>query len=122
MDDDLIFSLTEEINNVTCVVDQNNNLNSVFDQTSDNSKLFNKTFLPIKINSANARSRWQAAARKIKFTKDPWAEFKIDEYPIENVIRHRYDPVKKEWHTDDCVVRMESKPFAHGNMRACFRL
>lgn len=68
------------------------------------------------------RERWQNAAKKLKFMKDPWYEFHIQDYPIEKVVRHRYNPVKKEWRRDECVVRMEPKQFANGAMRACFRL
>lgn len=68
------------------------------------------------------KERWQNAAKKLKYMKDPWFEFHIQDYPIENVVRHRYNPVKKEWRRDECVVRMEPKQFANGAMRACFRL
>ncbi|RNA05755.1 eukaryotic elongation factor 2 kinase isoform X5 [Brachionus plicatilis] len=68
------------------------------------------------------KERWQNAAKKLKFMKDPWHEFHIQDYPIEKVTRHRYNPVKKEWRLDECVVRMEPKQFANGAMRSCFRL
>ena len=76
-----------------------------------------------EMNKANAaRARWQTAAMKIKLIKDPWAEFKIENYPVEKVIRHRYNPISKKWKMDECVVKMEQKQFANGAMRACFRL
>ena len=66
--------------------------------------------------------RWKNAALKIKLLKDPWSEFKIENYPVENVIRHRYNPIKKKWNKDECLVKMENKQFANGAMRSCFRL
>jgi hypothetical protein len=68
------------------------------------------------------KDRWKNAAAKIKLIKDPWDKFEIDKYPVENVVRHRYNPLKKSWKSDDCVVRMESKQFANGAMRSCFRM
>lgn len=68
------------------------------------------------------RERWHEASLKIKLMKDPWARFEIDKYPVEEVIRHRYDPVKKQWKKDTCSVKMEKNQFANGAMRACFRL
>lgn len=68
------------------------------------------------------RERWQKAIMKVKLIKDPWYEFKIENYPVEHVVRHRYNPVRKEWKKDECVVKMETKQFAEGAMRACFRL
>ncbi|CAF2150474.1 unnamed protein product [Rotaria magnacalcarata] len=66
--------------------------------------------------------RWKEAARKVIKLKDPWSDFKIDRYPEENVIRHEFDPIKRTWHTSDITIKIESKPFAHGSMRECFRL
>lgn len=67
-------------------------------------------------------NKWKTAAMKLRLMKDPWYEFKIDSYPVERVIRHRYNPANKEWNKDECFVKMESKQFANGAMRACFRL
>lgn len=69
-----------------------------------------------------AKYRWQMAAQKLKKLIDPWAEFHIDNYPCETVIRHRYNAIKKEWMKDECKVKIERKQFANGAMRACFRL
>ena len=55
----------------------------------------------------NYKQLWKNAAKKIKLLDDPWHQFKIDSYPVENVVRHRYNPGKKEWRKDDCVVKME---------------
>ena len=62
------------------------------------------------------------AFKKLKKLKDPWAQFKLEEYEQETVIRHRYNPVKKEWIKDENVVKMQPKQFANGAMRSCFRL
>ena len=72
--------------------------------------------------ASRVRVRWQQAAKKLKLLKDPWYEFHLDTYPIERVVRHRYNAYKKEWMKDECVVRMENQQFANGSMRACFRL
>ena len=69
-----------------------------------------------------ARLRWRLAASKVKFLNDPWCDFKIDLYPAEVAIRHRYNAIKKQWIKDECIVKMEPKQFANGAMRACFRL
>ena len=49
-------------------------------------------------------------------------DFEIDQYPEETVIRHEFHPIKRTWHTSEITIKMESKPFAHGSMRECFRL
>ena len=69
-----------------------------------------------------ARMRWKSAAGKARHLNDPWAEFKLDAFPAETVIRHRYNAIKKMWITDECIVKMENEEFARGAMRACFRL
>lgn len=66
--------------------------------------------------------RWREAIKKAAHLKDPWADFKIDRYPEESVTRHDFDPIKRTWHTSQVTVKIESKPFAHGSMRECFRL
>ena len=69
-----------------------------------------------------ARQRWKAAANKVKFMIDPWCEFKLEAYPSENAIRHRYNAIKKQWIKDECIVKIEPDQFSNGAMRACFRL
>jgi hypothetical protein len=49
-------------------------------------------------------------------------DFKIDQYPEETVTRHEFDPIKRTWHISQITIKIESKPFAHGSMRECFRL
>lgn len=69
-----------------------------------------------------ARLRWKTAAKRVRMIKDPWADFKVDKYPAEEVVRHRYNAIKKKWIQDECVVKIETDQFANGAMRACFRL
>ena len=59
----------------------------------------------------NYRLLWKKSARKLKLLDDPWHQFRIEDYPVENVVRHRYNPAKKEWHKDNCVVKMEKYSF-----------
>jgi hypothetical protein len=74
-------------------------------------------------NRSKAAKLWHLAFKKVKVMKDPWVKFHIGEdYPVEHVIRHRYNPCKKEWKKDECVVRMQTKQFANGSMRTCYRL
>ena len=54
-----------------------------------------------------ARERWKTALKKLRKIEDPWAKFKIADYPQEVVIRHRYNPVKNEWKKDENIVKME---------------
>jgi hypothetical protein len=69
-----------------------------------------------------ARLRWKSAAVRVKSLNDPFCEFQMDAYPVETAIRHRYNAIKKIWTQDECTVRMETKQFECGAMRACFRL
>jgi len=73
-------------------------------------------------SSSVARLRWKSAACKAIMMPDPWLDFKIESYPAENVIRHRYNAIKKQWIKDECMVKIEPEKFANGAMRACFRL
>ena len=72
--------------------------------------------------ASQARMRWKAAAAKVKFLVDPWCEFKLEKYPAERCIRHRYNAIKKQWLKDECFVKIEPDQFSNGAMRACFRL
>ena len=64
-----------------------------------------------EVKKRNYRELWKIASRKIKLLDDPWHEFRIETYPVENVIRHRYNSTKKEWRKDECVVKMEKCDF-----------
>lgn len=78
---------------------------------------------PIVIQSESlARQRWKLALKKLRKIEDPWAKFKIADYPEEVVVRHRYNPVKNEWKRDENIIKMEAKQFANGAMRSCYRL
>ncbi|CAF1048981.1 unnamed protein product [Rotaria sordida] len=73
-------------------------------------------------SKTNTFGHWRGAMKKAFELKDPWEDFKVDNYPEEIVICHEFDPIKRIWHTNQITVRIESKPFAHGSMRECFRL
>ncbi|CAF0781899.1 unnamed protein product [Rotaria sordida] len=73
-------------------------------------------------SKTNTLARWRDAVKKVVQLKDPWQDFKIDRYPEEIVTRHEFDPIKRTWHTSQITIKIESKPFAHGSMRECFRL
>ena len=103
------YSLTTNKNIITKPIDINHNRLVI---TKDS----------IPIAQSPARQNWKLAFRKLKKLKDPWAQFKLEEYEQETVIRHRYNPVKKEWIKDENVVKMQPKQFANGAMRSCFRL
>ncbi|XP_064620844.1 eukaryotic elongation factor 2 kinase-like isoform X4 [Lineus longissimus] len=70
----------------------------------------------------SGRQNWKRAFAKLKLIKDPWKEFHLDELESEPATRHRYNALKKQWVTDEVVVKMQKKPFAHGAMRECFRV
>lgn len=123
-DEQPIFSLTDNLG--SSYVDENSLLhNEVLYQYPvgmGNFKSNLKNQIKPKIRKISSRERWQRAAMKIKLMKDPWAKFEIEKYPGENVVRHRYDPVKRAWKKDICLVKMEDDSFANGSMRECFRL
>ncbi|CAF2854932.1 unnamed protein product [Rotaria sp. Silwood2] len=73
-------------------------------------------------SKASTLVRWRDAVKRVVQLKDPWQDFKIDRYPEEIVTRHEFDPIKRTWHESQITVKIESKPFAHGSMRECFRL
>ncbi|XP_013394430.1 eukaryotic elongation factor 2 kinase isoform X1 [Lingula anatina] len=73
------------------------------------------------IDSPNIK-HWKHAILKAKKLKDPWEEFNILDLPVEEVTRHRYSALRKQWITDTVKVRMEKKPFNRGAMRQCYRL
>lgn len=67
-------------------------------------------------------SRIQQAAAKAIAQEDVWAKHNIPSLPAERIIRHLYNPVTQSWYTDETIVKIESKAFAHGAMRHCFRM
>ncbi|CAF0909096.1 unnamed protein product [Brachionus calyciflorus] len=120
-EEDEIFPLTENLS--SSFVDTSKLLTYVAQSHPIGMSNF-RTKKQIRVeNTPNlAKYRWQMAAHKLKKLKDPWAEFHIDDYPCETVIRHRYNAIKKDWIKDECKVKIENKQFANGAMRACFRL
>ena len=68
------------------------------------------------------RKNWLKAVKLIKDRGDPWEKFHIDEIKSEKGRRHRYNPVTKQWIVDECVLKLDKEPFAHGAMRECFRM
>jgi hypothetical protein len=82
----------------------------------------NKSISNVENQPSPARLRWKLALKKLSKIEDPWAKFKIENYQEEIVIRHRYLPVRNEWKKDENIVKMETKQFANGAMRACYRL
>jgi hypothetical protein len=74
-------------------------------------------------NKKRIRMKWKIAALKLRNSKcDLFSDFNIDIYPAENVIRHRYNAIRKVWLKDECVIKIERNQFANGAMRACYRL
>lgn len=138
-DEENIFSLTANLG--TSCVDPSN---LVSHMSADDSNIGMKNFkskrhyqnsaaAPIKQpfqqsislpngNLSKARLMWKMAAQRVKSLGDPWADFKIDAYPQETCVRHRYNAIKKEWTKDECTVKIEGKKFEEGAMRACFRM
>jgi elongation factor 2 kinase len=53
---------------------------------------------------------------------DPWEQFHLDTYPVENAKRYRYNALKKQWVEDLVVVKMEPAAFNRGAMRECYRM
>ena len=47
---------------------------------------------------------------------------------IKGIINHqwmfisRYNPVTQKWVVDECVLKLDKEPFAHGAMRECYRM
>ncbi|CAF0909171.1 unnamed protein product [Adineta steineri] len=73
-------------------------------------------------SKTNSLVRWKEAVKKVVQLKDPWLDFMVDQHPEEHVTRHEFDPIKRTWHMSQIIIKIESKAFAHGSMRECFRL
>lgn len=71
---------------------------------------------------SRGRMYWKKALRLIRERGDPWKKFALEKYPVEKVTRYRYNALTKQWKKDECVVKIEEKPFAHGAMRECYRM
>ncbi|XP_023331377.1 eukaryotic elongation factor 2 kinase isoform X3 [Eurytemora carolleeae] len=75
-----------------------------------------------KKSESRGQRNWRRALRLIKDRGDPWEKFGLDSLRSEKGIRHRYNPVTQEWLKDECVLKIDKIPFAHGAMRECFRM
>jgi len=76
----------------------------------------------MKIMMSPGKRRWLRAVKLIKDRGDPWEKFNLDKIKTQNGRRHRYNPLTKTWVVDDCVLKLDNEPFAHGAMRECFRM
>lgn len=67
--------------------------------------------MKIKLSASSSRARynWSLAMRKAKLLSDPWKAFHIEDIDAEPCTRHRYNPHKKTWSTDEVHVKMEAK-------------
>jgi elongation factor 2 kinase len=120
-DDDCIISpLYDDLNDDLTVVDAANVLNDSKSESNREIGMANFKSKPKK--KRDYAQLWRTAASRIKLLKDPWHKFHIECYPIEEVMRHRYNPSLKQWRQDKCLVKMEKSQFAAGAMRACFRV
>lgn len=63
----------------------------------------------LKVNVNRAQSHWLNAIRKARSLDDPWAEFHLEDLPVERCTRHRYNALKKTWITDEVNIKMEKK-------------
>lgn len=63
------------------------------------------------INVNRAKMNWMKAINRARAVheNDPWATFHIDKGKAEICIRHRYNPHKKIWCTDEVQVKLEAK-------------
>ena len=75
-----------------------------------------------KSKIAPGKRRWLKAVKLIKDRGDPWAKFNLGAIRTEKGRRHRYNPVTQKWVVDECVLKLDKEPFAHGAMRECFRM
>ncbi|CAC5384201.1 EEF2K [Mytilus coruscus] len=75
------------------------------------------------LNSSRAKINWLKAIHRARdqYEHDPWSKFHIEQIQTEMCIRHRYNPHKKIWCTDEVQVKMQTKPFTRGAMRQCYR-
>ena len=71
---------------------------------------------------SSGKRKWLKAVKLIKDRGDPWEKFNIDSIKSERGRRHRYNPVTQQWVVDECVLKLDKEPFAHGAMRECYRM
>ena len=69
-----------------------------------------------------AKKKWLRAVKLVKDRGDPWQRFNLGKIKSEKGRRHRYNPVSQKWVVDECVLKLDKEPFAHGAMRECYRM
>ena len=69
-----------------------------------------------------AKKKWLKAVKLVKDRGDPWQRFNLGKIKSEKGRRHRYNPVSQKWVVDECVLKLDKEPFAHGAMRECYRM
>lgn len=72
--------------------------------------------------SLRAKRRWKNALKSLQARKDPWSDKIWEKLPVENAIRHKYNPLTKKWKQEPVMVKMEKERFGKGAMRECFRM
>ncbi|GAB6020786.1 Eukaryotic elongation factor 2 kinase [Chamberlinius hualienensis] len=72
--------------------------------------------------SSPSKQMWRSAFFRVRSLSDPWEQFHLQDYKTERAVRHRYNTVSGQWVVDEILVKMETKPFAHGAMRECYRM
>ena len=84
------------------------------------------------------KKKWLKAVKLVKDRGDPWHKFNLGKIKSEKGRRHRwtlqslsainrrsfgrYNPVTQKWVVDECVLKLDKEPFAHGAMRECYRM
>ena len=71
---------------------------------------------------AKAKANWKKLLRASQTRADPWDDFQLDALPVENVVRYRYNALRKTWREDRNVAKVEKESFGRGAMRECFRM
>ena len=69
-----------------------------------------------------AKANWKKLLKASQTRGDPWANFCLDELPVENAVRYRYNALRKSWREEKVVVKIEKETFGKGAMRECFRM
>jgi len=89
---------------------------------TEHGKFFTNTTRHKKKSESRGKRNWRRALRLIKDRGDPWEKFGLSQFKTERGVRHRYNPLTMEWIQDECVLKIDVLPFAHGAMRECFRM
>ena len=78
--------------------------------------------LTLRAETRGGRNWMKALTLAVGPRKDPWANFELNELPVENAKRHKYNAVTKQWIQEDVVVKIDREAFDKGAMRECFRM